>query len=249
MLAIFCLRLALGLIAALLLLSPAQLNPRFIRTHFLTTLGLTAVATAVLRDRADVWLWLLLSGVLALAILGSMSWMLEGAPGGRALVVLTLPLLFGALALAGYEVRDQGEPWWLLGDDLTSAAFLGSATTAMLMGHSYLLAPSMSLTPLYRLLAALVACTVVRIAVALWGLWLWTGTQAGSTLDSEMILWLAVRWGIGFVGPLVLCWLAWETTRIRSTQSATGILYVVVILCFLGELTSQLLLTRTGYTL
>ena len=50
MLAIFCLRLALGLIAALLLLSPAQVNPRFFRTHFLTTLGLTAVATAFFVD-------------------------------------------------------------------------------------------------------------------------------------------------------------------------------------------------------
>ena len=249
MLAIFCLRLALGLIAALLLLSPAQINPRFFRTHFLTTLGLTAVAAAFLYHRADVWLWLLLIGVLALSALGSMSWMLEGAPGGRTLMVLTAPLLLGALALAGYDSRDQGEPWWLLGDDLTSAALLGSATTAMLMGHSYLLAPAMSLTPLYRLLAALGATTVVRIAVALCGLWLWTGAPGGHSLDSEMILWLAVRWGIGFLGPLVLCWLAWETTRIRSTQSATGILYVVVILCFLGELTSQLLLTRTGYTL
>jgi hypothetical protein len=249
MLAIFCLRLALGLIAALWLLAPAQVNPRFFRTHFLTTLALTAVAAAFLRDSADLWLWLLLACVLVLSALGSMSWMLDGAPGGRALMVLTLPPLCGALALAGYGMREQGEPWWLLGDDLTSAAVLGSATTAMLMGHSYLLAPAMSLTPLYRLLAVLGASTVVRVAVALAGLWLWTGAQSGHTLDKELILWLAVRWGIGFVGPLVLCWLAWETTRIRSTQSATGILYVVVILCFLGELTSQLLLAKTGYTL
>ena len=56
-----------------------------------------------------------------------------------------------------------------------------------------------------------------------------------STLESELILWLAVRWIIGFVGPLVLGWMAWETARIRSTQSATGILYVVVILCFSGR--------------
>jgi hypothetical protein len=249
MLAIFCLRLALGLIACLLLLSPAQVNPRFFRTHFLTTLGLTAVAAVFLRDSADLWLWLLLAGVAALSALGSMSWMLEGAPGGRMLMVLTVPPLFGALVLAGHDLRAQGEPWWLLGDDLTSAALLGSAVTAMLMGHSYLLAPAMSLTPLYRLLAALAGTTALRIGVALAGLWLWTAAPGGHTLDSEMILWLAVRWGIGFAGPLVLCWLAWETARIRSTQSATGILYVVVILCFLGELTSQLLLTRTGYTL
>ena len=53
----------------------------------------------------------------------------------------------------------------------------------------------------------------------------------------------------GLAGPAVLSYLTWETAKIRSTQSATGILYVVVILCFLGELTSQLLQTATGYTL
>ena len=249
MLAIFCLRLAAGLVTCLVLLSPAQVNPRFFRTHFLTALALTAVASVFVRDVADLALWILLSAALVLTALGSMTWMLEGAPGGRLLIALTSPLLVATLALAGYQLRDQGEPWWLLVDDLTSAAVLGSAMTAMLIGHSYLLAPAMSLTPLLRLLAALAASTVVRIGVTVVGLWLWTQAWAGTTLDSEMILWLTVRWGIGFLGPLVLAWLAWETTRIRSTQSATGILYVVVILCLLGELTSQLLLSRTGFTL
>jgi hypothetical protein len=40
--------------------------------------------------------------------------------------------------------------------------------------------------------------------------------------------------------------MAWQTARIRSTQSATGILYVAVIFCFLGELTGQLLWSSTG---
>jgi hypothetical protein len=35
--------------------------------------------------------------------------------------------------------------------------------------------------------------------------------------------------------------MAWQTARLRSTQSATGILYVVVICCFFGELTGQVL--------
>jgi len=212
-------------------------------------LGLTALAAAFLRDSADVWLWLTLTSVMALAALGSMVWMLDGAPGGRVLMLLTVPLALLALGQAGYCVRDEGEPWWLVADDLSAAAVLGSAITAMLIGHSYLIAPAMSLTPLYRLLGALAVSTVLRIGIATAGLWLWTAARPVTTLDQEMILWLAVRWGIGFLGPLVLCWLAWETTRIRSTQSATGILYVVVILCFLGELTSQLLLSRTAYTL
>jgi hypothetical protein len=249
MLAIFSLRLASGMLACLLLLSPAQVNPRFFRTHFLTVLGLTALAAVFLHEVADVWLWLTLAAILALAILASMAWMLEGAPGGQRWTLATLPLALLALGQAGYCVREQGEPWWLLVDDLTAAAMLGSAMTAMLIGHSYLIAPAMSLTPLYRLLGALAASTVACICVAGCGLWLWTAAARGTTLDNEMVLWLAVRWGIGFVCPLVLCWLAWETTRIRSTQSATGILYVVVILCFLGELTGQLLLSRTSYTL
>jgi hypothetical protein len=249
MLAIFCLRLAAGLVACLLLLSPAQVNPRFFRAHFLAALALTAVAAIFLRESVDAWLWIVLAAAMVLCALGSMTWMLDGAPGGRVLIVFTSPLLLTGLALAGYQTRALGEPWWLFLDDFSSAAVLGSAMTAMLIGHSYLIAPAMSLTPLLRLLAALAATTVLRIGVTAGGLWLWTGTAAGTTLDSEMILWLAVRWGIGFVGPLVLAWLAWETTRIRSTQSATGILYVVVILCFLGELTSQLLVARTDYTL
>ena len=50
-----------------------------------------------------------------------------------------------------------------------------------------------------------------------------------------------MRWLVGLAAPAVLCWMAWQTARIRSTQSATGILYVVVIFCFLGELLGQLL--------
>src|SRR2546423_1481204 len=65
---------------------------------------------------------------------------------------------------------------------------------------------------------------------------------ARGTLEADTVVWLCLRWGLGFVGPLILSGMAYEAARIRSTQSATGILYVVVIFCFLGELTSQLLL-------
>jgi hypothetical protein len=248
MLAVFCLRLACGLLTALLLLHPTQINPRFFRTHFLTALGLTAVAAVFLRDTADAWLGAALAAALLLAFLGSVAWHLDRAPGGRLLIGLSVPVFLAALLLAGRAT--QGPlTGWLLADDLSSAALLGAATTAMLMGHSYLMAPAMSLTPLYRLLAALAAATLLRLAVALGGLWLWTAAAGSGTLEAELWLWLPVRWLLGLLGPLALGWLAWETARIRSTQSATGILYVVVIFCFLGELTGQLLLSKTGFTL
>ena len=129
---------------------------------------------------------------------------------------------------------------------MLSALVLGSATTAMLMGHSYLISPTMSIAPLMRLLAAVGVAVILRTGLACLGLWWWTSGQSASNVGTDTTFWLPVRWILGLIAPLVLGWMAWETARIRSTQSATGILYVVVIVCFLGELTSMLLLERTG---
>jgi hypothetical protein len=244
MLATFCLRLSLGLAACLLLLSPAQVAPRFYRVQFLTVLGLVAVAGVFLFQSATAGLLAILAAAMVLAFLGSLVWTLEGAPLGRTAIVLTVLVLIAILALKDFDLppstpRAATPHAWLLIDDLTSAALLGAATSAMLMGHSYLIAPAMALTPLMRLLGALFAALLARMAAA--GLLWWTAGQRPFTLEEDALLWLPLRWGLGFVGPLVFGWMAWQSARIRSTQSATGILYVVVIFCFLGELTGQLM--------
>ncbi len=258
MLAIFCLRLACGLIASLVLFSPSLVNPRFYRVHFLTALGLTAVAAFFGREQSGIWLWGALA-VLVLAFVGSLVWSLDGAPGGKLVIGLTALALAITLVLAS-RATYPGEPTeegivpattlpGMVADDLTAAALLGTATTAMLMGHSYLIAPSMSLTPLLRLLAGFFGALFVRTALAAAGLVSWTSAHSLVNLENETVLWLPVRWGVGLLAPLVLAWMARESAKIRSTQSATGILYVAVICCFLGELTSQLLFSNTGYVL
>ena len=143
MLPLFFLRLAFGMLAALLLLSPAQINPRFYRTHFLTALGLGAGALALLWDAA-VPARAALAGALLLSFLGSVSWSIEGAPGGRTLVVLSA-LAFGVALWLTRGEQSLSAPQWLVADGLTSSALLGLALTAMLMGHSYLIAPTMSI--------------------------------------------------------------------------------------------------------
>jgi hypothetical protein len=264
MLATFCLRLACGLIGSLLLLSAKEVNPRFFRVHFLIVLGLIVVAAVAGYGRAGLELWLAISIVAVLTLVASIAWSLEGSPGGRGIVILTLLFLMAALAIEdflepaswkpvnGAETRYQtwrdNSAWHFLGS-LTSAALLGTATSAMLMGHSYLIAPTMSLRPLLRLLIGLFIAILLRMVVAGIALWSWSAGHSLLNLEDETVLWLPVRWGLGFLGPLVLGWMAWKTARIRSTQSATGILYVVVIFCFVGELTSQLLEANTGFTL
>jgi hypothetical protein len=243
MLALFCLRLAAGMMVCLLPLAPAVVPPRFYRTHFLTALGLCVVSLWLLWDGAVGLLWLL--GVAAaLSFVGSVLWWLEDAPGGSTLIGLTSAALVAGLLWGEAVLRPEGEPLaaaWVGG--LTSAALLGAALSAMLMGHSYLIAPSMSLTPLRRLLLALGLALLLRMAADGYGLWRWTNAHDWRNLsyNTEGVLWLVVRWAVGLVLPVVLGWMAWESARIRSTQSATGILYVVVIFCFLGELTGQLL--------
>src|SRR5262245_52094881 len=127
MLALFALRLALGLLAALWLLPAAQVAPRFYRTHFLTSLGLGAIALALLRDSAEDWLLAALLAAVVLSFLGSLVWSIEGAPGGQVLVLLTPLALGAALALLpatrplAAELTEHTMTW-RLADDLTSAA-------------------------------------------------------------------------------------------------------------------------------
>jgi hypothetical protein len=245
MLATFCLRLACGLVGSLLLLSPAQVNPRFYRVQLLTALGLTAVAAVFLWKDVETSLWLVLVGGVVFAGLGSLLWSLDGAPAGRLLVVLTAACLVASLGLLKSSETFTQSRAMVLAGEASSAALLGAATTAMLMGHSYLIAPSMSLTPLMRLLGAIFAAVFVRALVAGTGLWFWTAEHSLANLNDVTML-LPLRWGLGLVGPLVLAAMAWQTAKIRSTQSATGILYVVVIFTFLGELIGQLLCQMTG---
>src|SRR5437870_3137706 len=134
MLALFLLRLAFGMLAALLLLRPSQINPRFYRTHFLTALGLGAGTLVLLWD-APVLVRAVLAGALLLSFFGSASWSIEGAPGGRTLIVLAV-LAFGAALWLAVSEQRLAEPLWLAADGLTSSALLGVALTAMLMGHS-----------------------------------------------------------------------------------------------------------------
>ncbi len=242
MLAIFCARVGLGLVAGLLLFSPQQLHPRFFRTQFLTALGLVVIAALAAWPDAGPWPRGLLAAATISSLLGALSWTLDPAPGGRTLIVATAVLLIAALACMSPDP-------WLIADHLTSAALLGTVLTAMLVGHSYLISPGMALAPLLRCLRVAGIAWAVRIVIIGWGLWRWTEITPTYTLNNELVLWLPVRWLVGVLAPFGFGLMAYSAARIRSTQSATGILYVVVVCGFLGELLGLLLTRQTGLPL
>jgi hypothetical protein len=138
---------------------------------------------------------------------------------------------------------------------LSSAALLGGTCTAMILGHWYLVIPSLEVRHLQSIVRLHIASMVVRIAVVgaavFAGLLLWeAGPAAGvgsfrryiTSLDG-IFFWQRVLFGLA--GPAVLSYLTWETAKIRSTQSATGILYVDFFTVVVGEALAKYLLLAT----
>ena len=135
---------------------------------------------------------------------------------------------------------------------LSSAALLGGACTAMILGHWYLVLPSMDVSLLQSMVKFHIGSTALRIGVVVAVLWValrtWE-TPSGAGYDQYIwsldgvFLWQRLLFGL--LGPAVLAYLTWETAKIRSTQSATGILYVDFFTVIVGEVLAKYLLLST----
>ncbi len=127
------------------------------------------------------------------------------------------------------------------------AALLGAVTAGMLLGHRYLTDRDMTIAPLRRMTGLFGAAVAARIAWV--GVILWPVATAGAPPGVDATwLWLMVglRVGAGLIGTGAFAYMTWDCVRRRSTQSATGILYLAMVFAFTGELTAQYLLRTRG---
>ena len=120
-----------------------------------------------------------------------------------------------------------------------AAIAVGGSLGAMLLGHSYLTAPKLAFQPFQRFTALLFGILLVRAL---------TVAPVFFTDNMEMMDWvyLSARLAFGIFLPLVFSWMAWQCAKIESNQSATGILYAVTALIFMGELTAIFLHETRG---
>lgn len=134
---------------------------------------------------------------------------------------------------------------------LTSTALLGGTSTAMILGHWYLVLPSMDVSLLQRIVKFHIGSTALRIIVVLGIVW-WAiamaeipgpGFQRYILSLDGVFFWQRVLFGL--LGPVVLAYMTWETAKIRSTQSATGILYVDFFTVIVGEVLAKYILVAT----
>ena len=135
---------------------------------------------------------------------------------------------------------------------LTSVGLLGGTCTAMVLGHWYLVIPSMEAKHLQRAVGLHIVTLVLRVAVVAVVLVLAmheplaSGRTVGRYITSIDGIFFWQRMLFGLACPAVLSVLTWETAKIRSTQSATGILYVDFFTVVVGEVLANYVLLSTG---
>jgi len=222
--------------------SSRAVGVQFYRTLMLVVLGLSVVALLFgswpMGVPGPVHL------AIAAAFAGFVVWTLGRATAGGWITIFLFFCTSIAMIVpwASHKMSGWSERLIGAGELVTSALLLGSMMAAMLLGHSYLIVPTMSIEPLKRLVILIAVSVAGRAGFA--GLSLIVPDSGGNIPSLDGSWWwslFAARWVVGLVGPAVIAWMVWQTVRIRATQSATGILYAGVVLTFFGELVSQLL--------
>lgn len=131
-------------------------------------------------------------------------------------------------------------------NEFLSVCLLGFTIATMCLGHWYLVQPKLPIEELKRLSLIFMGFVLVRLCLSTYTL----GAMLGEKSELDMYrylfqsspgVFLVMRWAWGLVGPAVLSYFIWNTVKIRSTRSATGILYVAVMFVVTGEILSHYL--------
>ena len=267
MIAQFALRLICGMSLMWALMPRRQVTSGFFRIQMLVVLGLGVLAALTMEHNEDSRPDYLPAGVesgLSVAIagagfLGSVLWTLERRVAGEWIGFLLLALSAGMVLSMNLTDAVLRAHWWHWSvwmrpvSDLAGAAVLGGTAVGMLLGHWYLTSPTMSIAPLQRINLFLGIAGLGRLALSSGAmLCLWTERLSADKIGSELpglmsvpTAWLGLRWLAGVIGPLVVSLMVWRILKYRNTQAATGVLFVGVILAFIGDMTAALLLRET----
>lgn len=142
--------------------------------------------------------------------------------------------LFGTLNLF------MNQTPFLLAYGLSSVLFLGIIVYAMLLGHWYLVTPKLSVDPLKRALLVTWLLFIIKLGFLTYSLstdfrFFTEGSMHGAGYMFNWIM-LSMRVLWGYVIIFVMSIFTWKLVCMRSTQSATGVLYAMTFFVLVGEL-------------
>ena len=257
---LFLTHLGLGIVFTLAFVS-REAGVKFFRFNAGLAAILIGVAFAFYSDSNDAPLSRL---ALQSLVVAEAAIILYWATIGRALarirpLILGMGCAAGLIAIVAQAIttasgRAPGDQGLTVASFLSSSALLGGACTSMILGHWYLVIPSLPVTHLQSIVKLHMASMAVRIAVVTAVVIVAIATwQPGLGLPSfrhyilstsGVFFWQRVLFGLA--GPALLSYMTWETAKIRSTQSATGILYVDFFTVVVGEVLAKYLLLATN---
>jgi hypothetical protein len=211
----------------------------------------------------------LLGVAVAAAALGTLAFAsLAGWTGTSREGLLLWPTLaaaavaVGAAALIGrVGSTDRASAALTLAGAFGSALVLGFTTWGMILGHWYLVSQGLAIRHLARLVTPLPWLLLGKALVsglALWLLWSAVLGPGNRTLGDvmarspERVLDVVNVWAripVGLLAPVVLAFMTRVTVRMERTQPATGILYAMCVLVYLGELMGKMVEGSTGVPL
>ncbi|MEA2646613.1 MAG: hypothetical protein QOE92_1696 [Chloroflexota bacterium] len=204
---------------------------------------------SVLTDHPVDATWLVPSTRLAAGFMGLMLLYLVAVYLRPPVLHVVLGVLACGVGMAAVVAQSLAYPtpaWGPYGSTASfvlSAVTIGTVTTAMLLGHWYLVVPNLSTRPLFILLGVLAAALVLQGVLAGVALALLAGQSSVASVsdivsgDYSLPFWMHVAAGIAL--PLLITGLAFQSTRMRSLMSATGLLYVAVVLALVGQITGK----------
>ncbi|HEU4401737.1 MAG TPA: hypothetical protein VFT43_06490 [Candidatus Polarisedimenticolia bacterium] len=194
----------------------------------------------------------LAAGLALLLVIAYLAALYRPAGGEwRSLLMAATTAALVATAADGWVAARGGGGAWLFGvNALAAAALLGSVIVGMILGHWYLVRRPLAASHLVRFSVLFGWAVGVRAALLVLGLVICglespdgvSGLFRRVAMERAVFFW--PRLLLGIVAPAVFAWMIYQTARIRSTQSATGLLYLAVILVLMGEFLARFLAVK-----
>ncbi|HXN06595.1 MAG TPA: hypothetical protein VN944_05975 [Nitrospiria bacterium] len=242
-------QLAAGGVVSCLILDVQMLGKALFRTNGILFLLCMMAALALFSFNQTVpahegrWIFgLFLAFVFFLLVHVVTLWTGGEAWGRGALWAAAIAGLWGIYWSAkGYLVSGGHEPFlpWLIPlHFVVSALLMGSGMVGMNVGHCYLTKIHLPISPFRKLAAFFLLLLFIEGGIIALGLVRLNDPELirkAIFLETFDGLFLWIRVLVGFIGPLVLAFMILHTIRIRSTQSATGLIFIAVMMVVAGQ--------------
>ena len=261
-------RLCWGSLFAILFVSRSETSERFVRIWWRFHVGLSVCLLLLVWGQSSVTSAWKDGALLAtlVGLVGATLYSLLQARWARisgALLIVASPWLYGPHQSLGHGINF-----------LSSSFVLGPIFMGQFLGHWFLNVPNVHIQELMRITKFIFIGLFIKFGELAWNLAthqnrsmfsvdnmgrplaefieLDAVTQLGALGEGmlglgffgQVVLVSRLLWGL--VAPIVLAFLVYRTVQMRSTQSATGILYAMCVMVLIGEGCALYLLIHAG---